>query len=229
MTLHVDAERLLDRIRQLGQVGRGEDGSLTRLAASDADKAARDVLTGWIEAAGLEVAVDRLGNLFGIWRPVSTPDMAPVMIGSHIDTVVDAGVYDGCYGVLAGLEVLSTLKRAGFEPSCPMVVAAFTNEEGVRYAPDMMGSLVFAGGLAVEEKKLGTEQSGALDVRRGGLCRVGGGADIRQQFHPVPVACRTLTGRPRKRRSAAARTLLELGDVVGRGRDDDLADAAVDG
>ena len=151
MTLHVDAERLLDRIRQLGQVGRGEDGSLTRLAASDADKAARDVLTGWIEAAGLEVAVDRLGNLFGIWRPVSTPDMAPVMIGSHIDTVVDAGVYDGCYGVLAGLEVLSTLKRAGFEPSCPMVVAAFTNEEGVRYAPDMMGSLVFAGGLAVED------------------------------------------------------------------------------
>ena len=73
------------------------------------------------------------------------------MIGSHIDTVIDAGVYDGCYGVLAGLEVLSTLRNAGFVPSRPIAVAAFTNEEGVRYAPDMMGSLVYAGGLAVEE------------------------------------------------------------------------------
>lgn len=151
MTLHVDAERLLDRIRRLGQVGRGEDGRLTRLAASDADKAARDVLTGWMNEAGLEVAVDRVGNLFGIWCGAESRDLPPVMIGSHIDTVVDAGVYDGCYGVLAGLEVISILKDAGFVPSCPIVVAAFTNEEGVRYAPDMMGSLVVAGGLAVED------------------------------------------------------------------------------
>jgi beta-ureidopropionase / N-carbamoyl-L-amino-acid hydrolase len=149
--LSIDAERLLDRLRQLGRVGRGEDGGLTRLAASDADKAARDVLAGWIKAEGLEVAVDRLGNLFGIWRGAEGGDLPPVMIGSHIDTVIDAGVYDGCYGVLAGLEVLSTLRDAGFAPSRPIAVAAFTNEEGVRYAPDMMGSLVYAGGLAVED------------------------------------------------------------------------------
>jgi N-carbamoyl-L-amino-acid hydrolase len=148
--LSIDAERLLDRIRRLGRVGRGVGGRLTRLAASDADKAARDALTGWIEAAGLEVAVDRLGNLFGIWRCADDGNLPPVMIGSHIDTVVDAGVYDGCYGVLAGLEVLLTLRNAGFVPSYPVAVAAFTNEEGVRYAPDMMGSLVYAGGLAVE-------------------------------------------------------------------------------
>jgi N-carbamoyl-L-amino-acid hydrolase len=109
-SLSIDAERLHDRIRQLGQVGRGEDGNLTRLAASNADKAGRDALAGWIVQAGLELAVDRIGNMFGIWHPVGTRNKAPVMIGSHIDTVIDAGVYDGCYGVLAGLEVLSALR-----------------------------------------------------------------------------------------------------------------------
>ena len=82
-------------------------------------------------------------------RTPATP-RTPVLIGSHIDTVIDAGIYDGCYGVLAGLEVIETLKAAGFAPARPIAVAAFTNEEGVRYAPDMMGSLVYAGGLPVE-------------------------------------------------------------------------------
>ena len=76
---------------------------------------------------------------------------APVLLGSHIDTVINAGIYDGCYGVLSGLEVIETLKAAGYAPARPIAVAAFTNEEGVRYAPDMMGSLVYAGGLPVEE------------------------------------------------------------------------------
>jgi N-carbamoyl-L-amino-acid hydrolase len=72
------------------------------------------------------------------------------MLGSHIDTVIDAGIYDGCYGVLAALEVIQTLKAQGFASSRPVVVVAFTNEEGVRYAPDMMGSLVYAGGLDLD-------------------------------------------------------------------------------
>ncbi len=149
-SLSVDGERLLDRIQRLGQVGRDESGRLTRLAASDADRAGRDLLKDWMEAAGLEVAVDRIGNIFGIWHAAESREPSPVMIGSHIDTVIDAGVYDGCYGVLAGLEVLAALKGAGLVPSSPIAVAAFTNEEGVRYAPDMMGSLVHAGGLAPE-------------------------------------------------------------------------------
>jgi N-carbamoyl-L-amino-acid hydrolase len=72
-------------------------------------------------------------------------------MGSHIDSVINAGIYDGCYGVLAGLEVIETLRAAGVTPGRPLAVAAFTNEEGVRYAPDMLGSLVFAGGLGVED------------------------------------------------------------------------------
>jgi N-carbamoyl-L-amino-acid hydrolase len=101
----------------------------------------------WLHEAGLEVIVDRIGNIFGSWAPASCQDAAPLMLGSHIDTVINAGIYDGCYGVLSGLEVIETLRASGVTPARPLVVAAFTNEEGVRYAPDMMGSLVYAGGL----------------------------------------------------------------------------------
>jgi N-carbamoyl-L-amino-acid hydrolase len=149
--LSIDAERLLSRIRELGRIGRGSDGRLIRLAGSEADKNGRDAFIAWIHSAGLEVAVDRIGNIFGIWRDGSNADKAPILLGSHIDTVIDAGIYDGCFGVLSGLEAIETLKDAGFVPARPIVVAAFTNEEGVRYAPDMMGSLVYAGGLPVEE------------------------------------------------------------------------------
>lgn len=156
MTYHssgisIDAVRLLSRIEQLGQIGRDGEDRLVRLAASDADKSGRDALVSWMKEADLEVAVDRVGNIFGIWRTSSAEDQAPILIGSHIDTVIDAGVYDGCYGVLSGLEIIQSLRSAGFVPSRPIVVAAFTNEEGVRYTPDMMGSLVYAGGLPVEE------------------------------------------------------------------------------
>jgi N-carbamoyl-L-amino-acid hydrolase len=147
----LDGDRLLARLKELGQVGRDAQGRLVRLAASDADRAGRDALIGWIRAAGLEVAVDRIGNLFGIWRAGPDPDAAPVLVGSHIDTVIDAGIHDGCYGVLAGLAAVEALREAGFAPARPLAVAAFTNEEGVRYAPDMLGSLVHAGGMAVEE------------------------------------------------------------------------------
>ncbi|TAX46269.1 Zn-dependent hydrolase (plasmid) [Rhizobium leguminosarum] len=146
----IDAARLLGRIRTLGEIGRDTDGRLIRLAASDTEKLGRDRFVGWIEGAGLEVAVDRIGNIFGIWKPEGTVDAAPLMLGSHIDTVIGAGIYDGCYGTLSGLEVIETLKAEGLTPSRPVVVAAFTNEEGVRYAPDMMGSLVYAGGLDVD-------------------------------------------------------------------------------
>ncbi|QFY62990.1 Zn-dependent hydrolase (plasmid) [Rhizobium grahamii] len=148
----IRSERLLRRLRELGDIGREADGRLVRLAASDTEKLGRDRVASWIRDAGLEVAVDRIGNMFGIWRPVGYElvDDAPIMIGSHIDTVINAGIYDGCYGVLGGLEVIETLKEEGFMPARPIVVAAFTNEEGVRYAPDMMGSLVYAGGLDVD-------------------------------------------------------------------------------
>lgn len=149
--LSINGNELLEQIKTLGTAGVDAEGRRTRLAASDEDKAARDLVAGWMQDAGLKVLVDRIGNLFGIWETTENQGEAPLMLGSHIDTVIDAGQYDGCYGVLAGIQVIRTMKAAGLVPSRPIAVGAFTNEEGVRYAPDMMGSLVYAGGMDVEE------------------------------------------------------------------------------
>ena len=149
--LSVNRERLLERLYALGAVGIDEEGRRTRLAATDADKEARDLVAGWMAEAGLAVETDAVGNLFGIWETEENRGREPVMMGSHIDTVVDAGQYDGCLGVLAGIEVAAALREAGCQPARPLAVAVFTNEEGVRYAPDMMGSRVYAGELAAEE------------------------------------------------------------------------------
>lgn len=146
----LDADRFLARIAELGQVGRDAAGRLTRLAATDADRAGRDRLVRWLGEAGLDVRIDRIGNVYGLLAAAEDPAAAPLVLGSHIDTVIDAGVYDGCAGVLAGLSAIEAIRAAGVRPARPIAVAAFTNEEGVRYAPDMMGSLVAAGGLAVD-------------------------------------------------------------------------------
>ena len=149
--LSINGERLLERINALGETGKDADGRRVRLAASDGDKDGRDMIVSWMKDAGLEVVVDRIGNIFGIWETPENRGKAPLMVGSHIDSVIDAGKYDGCYGVIAGIEVIKTLKEQGYVPERPIVTGAFTNEEGVRYAPDMMGSLVYAGGLSAEE------------------------------------------------------------------------------
>lgn len=150
MSLVIDSGRLIARLNELGAVGRDEVGRLCRLAASDADKAGRDLFCSWLRQAGLRAEVDRIGNIHGIWEPEGASG-APVVMGSHIDTVIDAGIYDGCYGTLAGLAVIEAMQAAGLRPARPLAVVAYTNEEGVRYAPDMMGSLVAAGGMPVDE------------------------------------------------------------------------------
>jgi len=147
----INGDRLLRRIHELGEIGIDPAGRRTRLAADDADKAGRDLVSDWMRQAGLRVVTDYIGNVFGIWETEENKHEEPVMTGSHIDTVINAGQYDGCYGVLAGLEVLQSLKEAGARTRRPMAVVAFTNEEGVRYAPDMMGSLVYAGGMSARD------------------------------------------------------------------------------
>lgn len=147
----INAARLIERIAALGRTGIDADGRRVRLAATDADKEGRDLLAGWMKEAGLEVVTDYVGNQFGIWKTERNGELAPVMLGSHIDSVIDAGQYDGCYGVLAGLEVIQTLKEAGVQPERPLVVGAFTDEEGVRFAPDMLGSLAYVKGISLEQ------------------------------------------------------------------------------
>jgi N-carbamoyl-L-amino-acid hydrolase len=157
--LHVDVDRLMDRIEALGEIGaiRGPAGErgCARLALTDDDKAGRDLVLSWMRDLGLEVVVDRIGNVFAT-LPGSEPDLAPVMTGSHIDTVRTGGRFDGNLGVLAGLEAIETLLRLGVRTKRSITVAFFTDEEGARFAPDMLGSLVYVGGMPIEE---------ALDVR----------------------------------------------------------------
>ena len=169
-SLRIDDNRLMDRIERLGEVGLGKAG-VTRVALTDEDRTARDLVRDWMIELGLEVSIDRIGNIHGV-RPGRNGDRDhPVVTGSHIDSVVGAGKLDGCYGVLAGLEAVATLNENDVRTNRPIGVSVFTNEEGIRYQPDMMGSLVAAGGLGVDEA---LESEGTDGTRLGEeLARIG--------------------------------------------------------
>jgi N-carbamoyl-L-amino-acid hydrolase len=147
--LRIDGDRLRQRLDALAEVAPIEGGGNCRLALTDADRAGRDLVVGWMRDLGLDVGIDGIGNVVGV--RAGAIDGPPVMCGSHIDTVRTGGRFDGNYGVLAGLEVIETLAERGIETHRPVAVAFFTNEEGARFPPDMMGSLVYAGGLPLEE------------------------------------------------------------------------------
>jgi len=145
----INVDRLIERIDSLAEMERKDDGSCSRLALTDADRRGRDQVVQWMHEAGLTVRIDQIGNITGLRAGRSA--VRPVMTGSHIDTVGNGGRYDGIYGVIAGLEVLQSIQDADQVTERPLAVTVFTNEEGVRFQPDMMGSLVYSGGLTVEE------------------------------------------------------------------------------
>lgn len=149
MSPEVSASRLMDSIVSLGQIGALDGGGVRRLALTDADRAGRDWLVAEMKRLDLNVFIDGIGNIWGVRK--GRFDGAPVMVGSHIDTVATGGLYDGALGVLAGLELIAALNDRGIETKKPVAVASFTNEEGARFAPDMMGSGVFQGALDLEE------------------------------------------------------------------------------
>ena len=158
MTPRLSDRHLLDTLDELTRVGAIDGGGCARLALTDEDKAGRDLVVGWMTALGLEVRIDAIGNLIGL--RAGRENLAPVMTGSHIDTVRTGGRYDGNYGVLAGLEVVRALNKAKLTTRRPIAVAVFTNEEGARFTPDMMGSLVYAGGLGLNEAYAATDKDG---------------------------------------------------------------------
>jgi len=154
----INGERLLQRLDELAEIGAivgaaGERGS-ARLALTAEDGLGRDLVVKWMRDLGLEVSVDGVGNVIATMPHAS--GLPPVMTGSHIDTVATGGRFDGNLGVLAGLEVIESVMSAGLELQRPLAVGFFTDEEGARFAPDMLGSLVYVGGMTVEE---------ALDIR----------------------------------------------------------------
>lgn len=145
----INQQRLMHHIFALAKVGEIEGGGCCRLALTEADKHGRDLVMQWMHELELDVEIDAIGNVIGTRK--GRLDLPPVMTGSHIDTVKTGGKYDGNLGVLAGLEVIATLNELAIETDHPIAVAFFTNEEGARFAPDMMGSLVFQGGLSLDD------------------------------------------------------------------------------
>jgi N-carbamoyl-L-amino-acid hydrolase len=142
--LGINGDRLWQSLMEMAKIGATEKGGVCRLALSDLDKAGRELFIRWCEQAGCTVSVDRMGNIFAR-RPGRNPRLAPVLAGSHLDTQPTGGRFDGVYGVLAGLEVIRTLNDLDYETEAPIEVVCWTNEEGSRFSPPMVGSGVFAG------------------------------------------------------------------------------------
>lgn len=161
--ISVDAARLEQSIREMGALGFGSaTKGRTRLALSDEDQQGRDLFRRWLREANLEIRVDAMGNIFGLRQGIDAKAL-PIMMGSHLDTVKDAGMFDGIVGVLGGLEVVRTLNDENIKTERPIVVANFTNEEGARFQFDMMGSNFYCGVKTAEQLYAVTDDAG-LDV-----------------------------------------------------------------
>ena len=179
--LRIDGERLLARLAALAAIGATPEGGCRRLALTDEDRQGRDWLVAEMRSLGLDVRIDAIGNVVGILK--GREDGPAVIMGSHIDTVGTGGRYDGALGVVAGLEVLATLRAAGIVPPRDMAVIAFTNEEGARFQPDMLGSLVWAGGMTLDAAYAQADAEGAgLGAE---LARIGYRGQERPGFLPA--------------------------------------------
>jgi len=157
--LRIDAGRLWSSLMALARIGATEKGGVCRLALTDADREGRDLVVGWAREAGLAVKVDAIGNVF-MRRAGRNPALPPVVSGSHIDTQPTGGKFDGNYGVLAALEVVRTLNDHGVATEAPIEVVFWTNEEGSRFVPVMMGSGVFAGAVPLADAHAAADLEG---------------------------------------------------------------------
>lgn len=163
--IRVNTERLWRSLMELAEIGAYDDEptglrGVNRVALTDTDAVGRRLVTSWMHEAGLAVRVDRMGNTYGR-RAGTDPDAASVLCGSHIDSVATAGAFDGCLGVLGGIEVMRTLDERALTTRHPLEVAFFTEEEGVRFGTDMLGSAVAAGRLSLEHAYGLTDRHGA--------------------------------------------------------------------
>ncbi|WP_410217202.1 Zn-dependent hydrolase [Paracoccus sp. (in: a-proteobacteria)] len=157
--MKVDGDRLWDSLMQMAQVGPGIAGGNNRQTLTDADAEGRRLFQSWCEDAGMSMGLDRMGNMF-MRHEGAEPDADPIYIGSHLDTQPTGGKYDGVLGVLAGLEVVRSVRDLGIRTRRPIVVTNWTNEEGARFAPAMLASGVFAGVLTEDYANSRTDADG---------------------------------------------------------------------
>ncbi|REK86996.1 Zn-dependent hydrolase [Streptomyces inhibens] len=209
----VNGDRLWQSLKDLAEVGAYEDErtglrGVNRLALTDADAAGRRLVISWMEQAGLSVRIDRMGNIYGR-REGTDPAARPVLTGSHIDSVATAGAFDGCLGVLGGIEVVRTLNERGITTRRPLEVAVFTEEEGVRFGTDMLGSAVAARRLSAAYAHALTDRDGATlgdELARTGFA---GPVDERLDAPHAYVECHIEQG------PVLARAGVEVGVVTG--------------
>ena len=181
-TLRINGDRLWASLMELAQIGATPKGGVCRLTLTDLDKQGRDLVTRWAREAGMTVTIDKIGNGF-MRRPGRNNNLPPIMTGSHIDTQPTGGKFDGNYGVLAGIEVVRTLNDHGIETEAPIEVAFWTNEEGSRFVPVMMGSGVFAKAFTLEHAYAATDTEGK--TVKGELERIGYIGDQEPGDHPI--------------------------------------------
>jgi N-carbamoyl-L-amino-acid hydrolase len=180
--LRINGTRLWHSLMELARIGATEKGGVKRLALTDLDRQGRDLVVQWAKAEGLAVTVDKIGNVF-MRREGSDPNLPPVVTGSHIDTQPTGGKFDGNYGVLAGLEVVRTLNERGIRTAAPIEVAFWTNEEGSRFVPVMMGSGVFCGAFSLETAYAARDVDGKSVGEE--LQRIGYRGDETPGDHPI--------------------------------------------
>ena len=180
--LRINGDRLWASLMELAQIGATPKGGVCRLTLTDLDKQGRDLVTRWAREAGMTVTIDKIGNGF-MRRPGRNNNLPPIMTGSHIDTQPTGGKFDGNYGVLAGIEVVRTLNDHGIETEAPIEVAFWTNEEGSRFVPVMMGSGVFAKAFTLEHAYAATDTEGK--TVKGELERIGYIGDQEPGDHPI--------------------------------------------
>ena len=157
--LRINGERLWDRIMEMARIGATKDGGSNRQALTDLDREGRDLFCSWARNAGCSIEIDQMGNIFAR-REGTDRDASPVLAGSHLDTQPTGGKFDGVYGVLAALEVIETLNDSNTPTSRPVEIVVWTNEEGARFSPAMIGSGVLAGEFSLEYGHAATDKAG---------------------------------------------------------------------
>jgi len=160
MVFKLNEERLIDTMKTQASIGGTENGGLNRLALSDADKEVRDWFLNAMEEEGLDVRIDKMGNMFGR-RSGTDPGADPVLLGSHLDSQPYGGIYDGALGVITALELVRSLNDQDIKTTRPIEIVNWTNEEGSRFQPAMQGSGVWAGELDIEAEYAKTDDAGA--------------------------------------------------------------------
>ncbi len=182
--LRVDGARLWDTLMQLAEIGATPRGGSNRQALTDDDKRGRDLFVRWCEEAGCSVEVDQIGNIFA--RRSGEAQADPVLLGSHLDTQPTGGRFDGVYGVLAGLEVVRTLNERDVHTRAPLEIAVWTNEEGSRFTPAMLGSGVWSGVFDLSETRAIEDKQGLCLGDE--LARIGYAGEAPARARPLRAA-----------------------------------------